>query len=57
MNDHDKDVSKKKSSTDIRIDTEGPNPASIRINIHIENVDIVNFYGFPPSPEPETEAE
>ncbi len=52
MNDHEKETPKKKSSADITIDTGGPFPASIQINIHIENVDEVNFYGFPAPPEP-----
>jgi len=53
MNDPEKETPKKKSSADITIDSEGPSPASIQINIHIENVDEVNFYGFPAPPEPE----
>lgn len=55
MNDHEKETQKKKSSADISIDTKGPHPASVQINIHIENVDEVNFYGFPVPLEPEEE--
>lgn len=55
MNDHEKVTPKKKPSADITIDTKGPHPGSVQINIHIENVDEVNFYGFPVPPEPEEE--